>query len=86
MMTQRFPQKFRVEQYSCSFWSKIEGFNILVYIPLTASKEINASRAVQRHSILPKGTPCDPEHLDVNKFHEVSKSTNIALMKIFFHS
>ena len=35
---QGFPRKFRVEQYSCSFWSKIKGFNISIYIPLTISK------------------------------------------------
>ena len=37
---QVFSQKFRVEWYSCSFWSKIKGFNIPVYIPLTTSKGI----------------------------------------------
>ena len=36
--TPQFHQKFRIGWYSYSFLSKIKGFNIPVYIPLTTSK------------------------------------------------
>ena len=53
---QGFPQKFGVEGYSFSFWSKIKGFNIPVYIPLTTSKgnECKKSSRVPLYSALGK--------------------------------